>query len=65
MKGFVFEYKELKIGYFDEDALNKLGEEGWELIWVRGGKGSFSDPEPAYRLIFKRPKFQPVELPRN
>ena len=36
-------------------ATNKLGAEGWELVFARRASSSSRDREYSYEMIFKRP----------
>ena len=37
-----------------DEGMNKLGSEGWELLFPRRANGS--DEKMSYEMIFKRPK---------
>lgn len=37
-----------------DEGMNKLGSEGWELLFARRANGS--DEKMSYEMIFKRPK---------
>lgn len=43
-----FEYLTTCINIYNENEINKLGEEGWELIQI------FQNPNNTYTGIFKR-----------
>jgi hypothetical protein len=42
----------MKTGWVDQAVLNKLGEEGWELVAIQ----QWNDGEAASTFFFKRPK---------
>jgi hypothetical protein len=50
-----WEYQILTLGgpILFEKALNKYGDEGWELVQVKDGR---SDNQPTFETIWKRPK---------
>lgn len=60
MKQFEYEIVALDGDNISLDALNKMGEKGWELVWIRPWTSSRHDPEelPEHKVfsIWKREK---------